>query len=48
MMISYQQTYLKQLEPLQQMLVTVTEQCDKEIMKLRDQEKTGQSTSFLD
>lgn len=41
MMLRHQQEYIKQLQPLQQMLVTVTEQCDNEIMRLRDKEKTG-------
>lgn len=41
LMVNYQRDYLKQLEPLQQMLVTVTEQCDKQIMALRDKEKQG-------
>jgi len=41
MTLRHQQEYIKQLQPLQQMLVTVTEQCDNEIMRLRDKEKTG-------
>ena len=41
MMLDHQRSYIKQLEPLQQMLVTVTEQCDNEVMKLRDSEKSG-------
>lgn len=41
MMLLHQQAYINQLEPLQQMLVTATEQCDNEIMKLRDKEKGG-------
>ncbi|XP_067933736.1 translin-associated factor X-interacting protein 1-like [Watersipora subatra] len=39
MMLQHQFVYIKQLEPLQQMLVTVTEQCDNEVMRLRDEEK---------
>lgn len=46
MMLNHQNTYIKQLEPLRQMLVTVTEECDKQIMKLRDDEKNG-STFFV-
>lgn len=41
MMLQHQLTYIKQLEPLQQMLVTVTDQRDNEVMRLRDKEKSG-------
>lgn len=42
MMLSHQDSYIKQLEPLQHMLVTVTDQCDNQVMRLRDAEKTGE------
>lgn len=41
MMLRHQTDYIKQLEPLEQMLTTVTEQADKKIMRLRDEEKEG-------
>lgn len=47
MMLEHQQAYIKQLEPLRQMLVTVTDECDKQIMKLRDDEKRGKAMSKI-
>lgn len=44
MMLEYQTECMKQLEPLEQMLSTVNEQCDKQIMKIRDDEKSGDSS----
>ncbi|XP_074645033.1 translin-associated factor X-interacting protein 1-like [Tubulanus polymorphus] len=39
MFVAHQREQLRQMEPLRQMLVTVSEQCDQKIMALRDQEK---------
>ncbi|XP_041376142.1 translin-associated factor X-interacting protein 1-like [Gigantopelta aegis] len=39
MMLAYQRQQIRELEPLRQMLVTVSEQCDQKIMALRDEEK---------
>jgi len=41
MMLDYQKSYIKQLEPLEQMLVTVTEQTDEQILRLREEDKQG-------
>lgn len=41
MMLSYQRNVVRQLEPLKQMIVTVSEQCDQKIMAIRDEEKQG-------
>ncbi|KAL8570488.1 hypothetical protein ACOMHN_034523 [Nucella lapillus] len=38
MMLACQRQQIRQLEPLKQMLVTVSEQCDQKIMGLRDEE----------
>lgn len=39
MMLAFQRQQIRQLEPLKQMLVTVSEQCDQKIMGLRDEER---------
>ncbi|CAH1779147.1 unnamed protein product [Owenia fusiformis] len=39
MMIAYQSEQIRQLEPLKQMLVTVSEQCDQKIVQIREEEK---------
>ncbi|ELT95990.1 hypothetical protein CAPTEDRAFT_174103 [Capitella teleta] len=39
MMLAAQREHIRNLEPLKQMLVTVSEQCDQKIMAIRDQEK---------
>ncbi|KAK7483032.1 hypothetical protein BaRGS_00025695 [Batillaria attramentaria] len=39
MMLAFQRQQVRQLEPLKQMLVTVSEQCDQKIMALREEEK---------
>lgn len=39
MMLAFQRQQIRQLEPLKQMLVTVSEQCDQKIMALREEEK---------
>jgi hypothetical protein len=41
MMLAYQREIIRQMDPLRQMLVTVSEQCDQKIMALREQEKQG-------
>lgn len=39
MMLAYQRQVIRELEPLKQMLVTVSEQCDQKIMSIREEEK---------
>ncbi|KAK7114786.1 translin-associated factor X-interacting protein 1-like [Littorina saxatilis] len=39
MMLAFQRQQIRQLEPLKQMLVTVSEQCDQKVMALRDEER---------
>ncbi|KAL4234843.1 Translin-associated factor X-interacting protein 1 [Mactra antiquata] len=39
MMFAYQRQQIRELEPLKQMLVTVSEQCDQKVMSIRDEEK---------
>lgn len=39
MMLSYQRQQIRDLEPLKQMLITVSEQCDQKIMAIREEEK---------
>ncbi|XP_076469854.1 translin-associated factor X-interacting protein 1-like [Babylonia areolata] len=39
MMLAFQRQQIRQLEPLKQMLVTVSEQCDQKIMGLREDER---------
>ncbi|ESO91005.1 hypothetical protein LOTGIDRAFT_191501 [Lottia gigantea] len=39
MMLAHQRQQLRDMEPLKQMLVTVSEQCDQKIMALREEEK---------
>ncbi|KAK6185214.1 hypothetical protein SNE40_007497 [Patella caerulea] len=39
MMLAHQRQQLRDMEPLKQMLVTVSEQCDQKIMVLREEEK---------
>ncbi|XP_045191892.2 translin-associated factor X-interacting protein 1-like [Mercenaria mercenaria] len=39
MMFAFQRQQIRELEPLKQMLVTVSEQCDQKIMSIRDEEK---------
>ncbi|KAJ8302492.1 hypothetical protein KUTeg_018888 [Tegillarca granosa] len=39
MMLAYQRQTIRELEPLKQMLVTVSEQCDQKIMAIREEEK---------
>ncbi|XP_059164929.1 translin-associated factor X-interacting protein 1-like [Physella acuta] len=39
MMLGYQRQQIRQLEPLKQMLVTVSEQCEHKIMALREEER---------
>ncbi|XP_005105955.1 translin-associated factor X-interacting protein 1 [Aplysia californica] len=39
MMLAYQRQQVRQLEPLKQMLVTVSEQCEQKIMALREDER---------
>lgn len=39
MMLAYQRQQIRDLEPLKQMLITVSEQCDQKIMSIRDEEK---------
>lgn len=39
MMFAYQRQQIRELEPLKQMLVTVSEQCDQKIMAIREGEK---------
>ncbi|XP_052229726.1 translin-associated factor X-interacting protein 1-like isoform X2 [Dreissena polymorpha] len=39
MMFAYQRQQIRELEPLKQMLVTVSEQCDQKIMSIREEEK---------
>lgn len=43
MMFAYQRQQIRELEPLKQMLVTVSEQCDQKIMSIRDEEKQEMS-----
>ena len=39
MMLAFHRQQVRELEPLKQMLVTVSEQCDQKIVEIRDQEK---------
>ncbi|XP_048254732.1 translin-associated factor X-interacting protein 1-like [Haliotis rufescens] len=39
MMLASQRQQIRELEPLRQMLVTVSEQCDQKVMALREEEK---------
>jgi len=39
MMLAYQRQQIRQLEPLKQMLVTVSEQCEQKIMAIREDER---------
>ncbi|KAL5022681.1 hypothetical protein ScPMuIL_001836 [Solemya velum] len=39
MMMSHQRQQIRELEPLKQMLVTVSEQCDQKVMAMREDEK---------
>ncbi|XP_069112675.1 translin-associated factor X-interacting protein 1-like [Argopecten irradians] len=39
MMLSFQRQQIRELDPLKQMLVTVSEQCDQKIMAIREEEK---------
>ncbi|KAK3586266.1 hypothetical protein CHS0354_006958 [Potamilus streckersoni] len=39
MMLAYQRQQIRELEPLKQMLVTVSEQCDQKIIAIREEEK---------
>lgn len=45
MMLAYQRQQIRHLEPLKQMLVTVSEQCEQKIMALREEER-GEMTDL--